>query len=278
MYKRIAVDSANDAQFKRRLAAAIHLAKEHDAEIRGVHATSFLDRNVYHQRITPSEALTKLMEEANHSDEQARTIFWNELKAAGVKGDWRTPQGSPVDALTVHARYSDLLVMSQPETSGSLGFFPDITEAVIMAAGRPVLMVPYIYDPARVIGKRVLFCWDYGRRSARAFADAAPVLKRASDLLVLTVDPEPGQLRFQDIKLDDMATYCELHGYPKVQEVTGLSKHLNVGNSILNTAAEHSCDLIIMGAYSRSRISEWARGGASKSLLESMTTPILFSH
>jgi len=75
-----------------------------------------------------------------------------------------------------------------------------------------------------------------------------------------------------------MATYCELHNYPKVQQITGQRKHLDVGNSILNAVAEHGCDLIIMGAYSRSRISEWARGGASKSLLESMTTPIVFSH
>lgn len=41
MYKRIAVDAANDANYKRRLAAAIHLAREHDAEVRGVHAISF---------------------------------------------------------------------------------------------------------------------------------------------------------------------------------------------------------------------------------------------
>lgn len=222
--------------------------------------------------------MTQLIDEANHSDEQARTLFWRELKAAGVRGDWRTPQGSPVDALTLHARYSDLLIMSQPEHSGSLGLFPDITEAVIMSAGRPVLMVPYIYDPAKIIGKRILFCWDYGRRSARAFADAAPLLKRATDLFVLTVDPEPNQLRFQDVELDDLATYCELHNYPNVQQLTGERKHLDVGNSILNAVAEHGCDLVVMGAYSRSRISEWARGGASKSLLESMTTPILFSH
>src|SRR5690606_7931649 len=128
------------------------------------------------------------------------------------------------------------------------------------------------------IGERILFCWDYGRRSARAFKDAAPVLKKATHLFVLTVDPHPDLLKYRALEADDFSSYCALHNYPKVQELRAQSENLDVGNTILNAAADHSCDLVIMGAYSHSRIREWMLGGASRSLLEAMTVPILFSH
>ena len=51
-----------------------------------------------------------------------------------------------------------------------------------------------------------------------------------------------------------------------------------VGSTILNAAADHSADLIVMGAYGHSKLREWAMGGATASILASMTVPIMFSH
>jgi nucleotide-binding universal stress UspA family protein len=60
--------------------------------------------------------------------------------------------------------------------------------------------------------------------------------------------------------------------------VNTTSEGVGIGNAILNAATDHACDLIVMGLYNRSRVREWILGGTSKTLLQSMTVPVLFSH
>jgi nucleotide-binding universal stress UspA family protein len=47
---------------------------------------------------------------------------------------------------------------------------------------------------------------------------------------------------------------------------------------ILSRAADHGADLIVMGIYGHSRVREMILGGASRSLLSSMTVPVLMAH
>jgi nucleotide-binding universal stress UspA family protein len=279
MFKRIAVDASHDENYKRRLTAATQLARQHDAEVVGVYTGLFERRNAYDEVVMPERYLAMRKEAMKKHEEEAQAIFWDVLEAAGIHGKWRTPHGGAVEALSIHARFCDLLVMSQNGFDQPVGsLFPDLAESAILSAGRPVLMVPNRGNLNGPIGQRVLFCWDYGRRSARAFKDAAPVLKKSTHLFVLTVDPNPDLLKYRDLAPDDFSSYCALHNYPKIQELRAQSANLDVGNTILNAAADHSCDLAIMGAYSHSRVREWMLGGASRSLLEAMTVPILFSH
>lgn len=109
-------------------------------------------------------------------------------------------------------------------------------------------------------------------------ADAAPILRQASELTVLTVDPQPEMLRSRDIEPYDLLACCSTHGFLKPKEIDSIGKGINVGERILNAAADHSCHLIVMGLDNRSRVREWILGGTSKTLLQSMTVPILVSH
>ena len=51
-----------------------------------------------------------------------------------------------------------------------------------------------------------------------------------------------------------------------------------VGEVILSRAADLGVDLIVMGVYGHSRMREMILGGASRTLLASMTVPVLMSH
>jgi nucleotide-binding universal stress UspA family protein len=189
------------------------------------------------------------------------------------------PQGPAEEVLAMHARACDLLIMSQTDAARSdWAIPPSVVDSVITAAGRPVLVTPYIGDVRQAPGQHVLFCWDYGRRAARALADAAPFLRMASKLTVLTVDPEPDWLQSLDILPEDLPAYCAAHGYPEPKVTQTTSKDVGIGNAILNAASTDGCDMIVMGLYNRSRVREWILGGTSKTLLQSMTVPILFSH
>jgi nucleotide-binding universal stress UspA family protein len=47
---------------------------------------------------------------------------------------------------------------------------------------------------------------------------------------------------------------------------------------VLSRAADLGVDLIAMGAYGHSRMREMLLGGATRSVLRSMTVPVLMSH
>jgi len=140
-----------------------------------------------------------------------------------------------------------------------------------------VLVVPSSGD-FPVIGDRVLVCWDGSREAARALADAAPLLRSASHLVVLTMDEGAATRKGEAAPFEDLATYCIAQGMPAPDHVRRDIKGVGVGSTILNAAADYSADLIVMGAYGHSKFREWAMGGVTASILKSMTVPIMFSH
>jgi nucleotide-binding universal stress UspA family protein len=52
----------------------------------------------------------------------------------------------------------------------------------------------------------------------------------------------------------------------------------DAGAAILKAAAESGADLIVMGAFGRSRFKEWILGGATRHVLENMTVPVFMAH
>ncbi len=279
MLGRIALDLTRDPDQAARIQAAIHLAAHHKAELIGVCTTPQTPRYMYNKAGVPDKIMATLFKRIEEEKIETQEHFLKEAAAAGIKAQCRMPKGPIDEVLALQARFSDLLIMSQTDNAESAwAIQASIVESVITSAGRPVLMIPYIGATQHPIGQHILFCWDYGRRAARALADAAPLLSMASKLTILTVDPQPEMLRSRGVEPDDLQAYCAEHGYPVPEEVHKSSKGTSIGSAILNTATDYSCDLVVMGIYNRSRVREWILGGTSKTLLESMTVPILFSH
>jgi len=47
---------------------------------------------------------------------------------------------------------------------------------------------------------------------------------------------------------------------------------------LLSAAADSSADLLVMGGYGHARWRELVLGGATRTILKSMTVPVLMSH
>lgn len=277
MLARIAIHLGRDPGLEHRLRAAIQLATEHGAELVGVYPKNLTREYAYDESRIPDDVYEILDSRAAVEQAKIKQYFFDQAKAAGVPAQWRVPQGSPEETLALHARYCDLIVMSKVENDDVLSSLPILAKSVIMAAGRPVLMIPSSAGNLASIGQRILFCWDHRREAARAFADAAPLLRACSALVVLRVDPDNNELQAKNIEPRDLASYCVALGYPEPKEVTLLSNDVGVGSTILNSATDYGSDLIVMGAYGHSRMREWIMGGASRTLLSSMTVPVLLS-
>lgn len=278
MLGRIAIHLSNDNSCARRVDAGLQLAKKYGTEVVGVYPSDGITGNSFNDSIIPQDVRQIL----RNRNEQHRTticqMFEEKAEAAGVKFQVRTPKGDPEQALALHARYCDFMVMSKADSSDSSGgILPNLPEAVVMAAGRPVFMVPNIGN-LETIGDRILYCWDQRREAARAFNDASPFLKTCKELVVLEIDRDTAMLQNTDIQHNDFSDYCKSLGYVAPKIAIKSSEDVGVGNVILNTASDHSSDLIVMGAYGHSRMRQWIMGGATRTLLSTMTVPVLLSH
>ena len=153
----------------------------------------------------------------------------------------------------------------------------DLPETMALApTGRPVLVVPHIGAPASP-RKTVMLCWNASRESARAGLGCAAVPAGRPKVIVLCVDPRSSAYGHGAEPGADVAAWLARHGV-KVTVQRDVAADSDVGNVILSRAADLDVDLIVMGLYGHSRLREMVLGGASRTLLASMTVPVFVSH
>lgn len=207
----------------------------------------------------------------------ARASYDDCLRRTGFQqAEWRESKLDALEATEIHARYADLVVIGQQDPDSPGGVHGSFEQNLPIAAGRPVLVVPYTFE-RQPVGKRVLVAWNASREAARAVTDALPILERASMVHVVAFRPEIGREGHGDEPGADIAHYLARHGV-KVQASRQDAKDVDVGNQLLSRAADLSVDLIVMGAWGHSRLSEMVLGGVTRTLLESMTVPVLMAH
>lgn len=180
------------------------------------------------------------------------------------------------DGMVVQARYADLVVLGQhdpqsPDQNAGAG----LAEYVLLNCARPLLIVPHAGHFERV-GARPLVAWDGGAAATRALHHALPLLRRAELATLALLNPsrlrgvhgqEPGA---------DIALHLARHGV--ALEVLQRDTDIDIGNALLSMAAERDADLLVMGGYGHARFREVLLGGATRTILNTMTVPVLMSH
>lgn len=175
--------------------------------------------------------------------------------------------------VTEMARLYDLNIVAQPDSSNpSQTDF--LSEAVLFGSGRPMLMIPYI-NRGTFSSDRVLICWDGKAPAARAVHNAAPFLRKAKAIDVVSVNEHE----------DDAgaASLAALTAHLARRDLPATPHRLtadtpNIHNAILSLAADNGSDLIVMGGYGHSRFREFILGGVTRGMFETLTVPTLFSH
>jgi nucleotide-binding universal stress UspA family protein len=171
------------------------------------------------------------------------------------------------------ARRFDLAVVGQAEPERS-AVEDMIAETTLFESGRPMLMVPYI-QKAPLKLDNVMVCWDGSHQAARAIADAMPLLEKAGRVEIVIVANERGKQ--DEIAGADMGQHLARHGLKvEVHRISGGS--IDVADALLSRAADSGTDFMVMGGYGHSRLREFVLGGVTRSILRSMTVPVLMSH
>lgn len=269
-FKDILVHVDNSRAGRARLELAAWLAQAQQAHLIGLHVRTRTQMPAFvaGQLVPEIDALQDRF--LGDAAAQARAAFDVLAPGAGTTREWRDVGGTLVETVTLHARYADISIVGQSEHGEEER---PLADALVLEVGRPVLVVPYAGRFATV-GERVLVAWNASREATRAVHDALPLLRRAARVQVLAINPDGDH---GDIPSADIALHLSRHGVAATcEQVT--ADDLEVGALLLSRAADTGADLMVMGAYGRSRLRQLVLGGATRHILRHMTVPVLLSH
>lgn len=260
-----------------RIDVAAQLAVKHDAHVIGLYVITGAPIPNFLEAEIPEAVRIAQRERAEELAAKAAALFDDRMRRFGLtdRSEWRALRGTPTDVAAVHGRYADLVVVGQVDPRRDRDVPSVQPQDLVFECGRPLLVVPYAGTFASV-GERILVGWNASREAARAVGDALPLIAKAQRVMVLAVNPKPGTLGLGDEPGADIAKHLSRHGRVQATHVT--TDAVEPGDTMLNTVADESCDLVVMGAYGRSRLREQVLGGMTRYMLEHMTVPVLMSH
>ena len=278
-YKDLLVVLGSDAASRGRMALAAALSERFAAHLVGLYPFPVPDipRTLgYYNPSLFDPIFRELREKAQEVCDREREAFEHAASLRGLSAEWRVTEGLEADP-AVHARYVDLTILGQVDPDGGdTELIRPRPELLALASGRPILAVPYA-GQFETVGRRVLIGWNATREATRAVNDAMPLLAAADVVTVLTIDAREGPDAHGELPGADISLHLARHGVKATIERT-VSAGVPAGEVLLSRAADLGADLLVIGAYGHSRMRELLLGGATRSILQSMTVPVLMSH
>ncbi len=251
-----------------RLALAVTIASRHGARLTGLFAETASAHQVGVVATWPSaDHVARLAAAA-----EVFTAATASLGAAAGFVD--VNRGSEQEVLTRTAdiaRHFDLVVLGQQEEESRVPV--DLAEQVILETGRPVLVVPHVgtYED---VGARPLFAWHRARGAARALNDALPLVRSGAEAIVVeALDQGRTGDEFSDMVVAQLAAHGVSARFHNV-----VVEEVKLMDTLLNQAADHSADLLAIGAFDNAGFPFVGRGTGTRYMLRHMTLPVLFSH
>ncbi|RAZ91022.1 universal stress protein [Mesorhizobium hawassense] len=257
-YKTIVVNLAVDADPAPMVKLAAELAERFDAHLIGLAAADVPPLvSTGEGLVYEGEVMQIQRTEIEKRLAEMSEIFWR-LVPASIGSEWSQHICGPTRALGRVARSVDLIVTAD---GGEDVFRAADIAGLVLGAGRPVLVTASNTEHVR--GQTVLVAWKDGKEARRALSDSLPLLAKANEVVVATMEPQYGE----DVRnsLADVAVFLEQHGIMARTEVIAGEAD---GERLVTFARSIHADVIVSGAYGHSRLREWVFGGVTRSLID----------
>ncbi len=278
-YKTILVHVDGAQQAAQRIRVAADLAKTEEAHLVGAALADIAPFVFYigggFDTIDPD--LANQFDLSRKAAAAALQSFDAQAAAIGANSvERRLLDGEAWIEFCLQARYSDLVVIGQsPSDADAPRHAVAFSDYVLLNCPRPLMIIPSAWQSPR-IGQRILIAWNASMAAARAVASAIPLLRRASQVELVVFNPgreapdvhgaEPGA---------DIALYLARHAVHV--NVRRQSTDADIGLAMMRCADDCDADLIVMGAYGHSRFRELMLGGVTRTVMRSMTVPVLLA-
>ena len=192
-------------------------------------------------------------------------VFDAAASCFGVRNEQRIYRFAAADIsanLAVFARLKDLSLVPVKSHDGQS---EKIVEGLIFESGRPILMCPEEFAAELTVAfDDVVIAWDHSAPAARAVADALPWLRAAANVRIFTAtdNKTPAELESGTALVSHLAE----HGIEATFEMIKIDGSA-VGKVFEAYVKANAIDLLVMGAYRHSRLSETVWGGATKTVI-----------
>ncbi len=272
-YKRVLVPLNGEDDARAALWLAFETATRFDGQVIGLHAGLDSAQSVPYLGESVSAALADNMiaamegaaarqrENANRAFVEAKT------KYPGTDGEFQWVKGAEDAVLGSRGRLADLVVVPRPVDEMAMSESHTM-QAAILQCGRPVLIAPPSEQGS--FANNILVAWNGSAQAARALTAALPYLQKAGAVTLLQIQ-EGGESTVEDA-VDYLAVHnCRAQGISQPRTEA-------IGDALLKAAFNQGADLLVMGAYTHSRVRELIFGGATLDALLDATIPVLMAH
>lgn len=265
---------AGDWQDQSGVRAAVTLAADLDAHLRVLVVSVAPPPPMILYAGVPADIWVTHREDEMRQLREAAEGIRDELKRASISGDVVAEfcmDGQASNQIGQHARHADLTLIG-PEMATAT-WRDQALDGALFASGRPVYVYPQVVAPT-LRPRRIAVAWNGSLEAARAVREALPFMIEAGSADIVLVDPPMDDALGRGEPGAQIAAYLARHGIAvTLHQVPSGGRRTS--QTIAAHARELGSEMLVMGAYGHSRLSEWIFGGTTRALLENPPLPIL---
>jgi nucleotide-binding universal stress UspA family protein len=192
--------------------------------------------------------------------------------AKGVTASWQAEDGHALRRIMFHARHNDLVVVGRAKTANGLP--ADFLEELLLGCGRPVLIATSAPARAPAPTGTIMVCWKESAEAARAVNAAMPFLIQARRVVIASV-AETGENLAE--ALSEVARQLAWNGV-RAELRPLVATGAAIPGLLASAAQDCNADLMVLGAYGRSRMRELLFGSCTRSVIHDAGVPVLLMH
>lgn len=251
---------------------AVSLAKKYNSSVSGVAIHQRIDSFIAQEGSIVFDSLhhDENKEEATKYKERfidhINTLKKSDSDLSDLKYKWLSEELENQKYLGDLSRVYNVVIISRPYQELQSASLSSI-QTILFDGGRPVMLIPM--NKQIDIGKEVVISWNCTTESSRAVFASLPILKKANNVTILTVE----KVITEGPSGEQVSELLASHGID-AKPVTISGDEKKIGDAILDFSKSVDADLIVKGAYTQSRLREIIFGGATRHLMLHSEIPI----
>jgi nucleotide-binding universal stress UspA family protein len=272
------------------LDAALAVARVHQAHIQALHAVADPLKTtplMVDVGVAIAEVVAAAERHAEARSAQAKSAFdsWTRASSValgdrpgphpGASAEFRAEKGQESELLARFGRLTDLIIMARPKSEQALDLVAVAVEDALFSAGRPVLLIPADCTPQHLeamIKGPAIISWNGSIEAIRSISAARPLLQDRPRVRVINV--QDGHAGVQSAA--DLVHYLAWQGI--AASVGETHEAGSIAEKLLLAARDAEAGLLVMGAYTHSRLKHLVLGGVTSHMIDAANIPVFMTH
>ena len=291
MFKHILVPLFGLDSDRTALDAALVVARSHQGHIQALHAVADPLKTtplMVDVGVAIAEVVAAAERHAEARSSQAKIAFDNWVRANSVAladrperhpaatAEFRAEKGQESELLARFGRLTDVIVMARPKSEQALDLVAVAVEDALFSAGRPVLLIPSECTQAHLeamLNGPAIISWNGSIEAIRSINAALPILQDRPRVRVMNVQDSHAGVQ----SAADLVHYLAWHGISASVGETGNGGG-SIAEKLLLAAREANAGLLVMGAYTHSRLKHLVLGGVTSHMIDAANVPVFMTH